>query len=106
MNGDESCPPIDSTEKNYEKDTFLEHEKAGVDYVSREDLRESNKADNFELAPDGGIRAWLVCLASFWANGAIFSVLNTFSVLYVKILEDFKEEDDGNLAFRASRYQF
>ncbi|CAD5115824.1 DgyrCDS4764 [Dimorphilus gyrociliatus] len=102
MNGDESCPHPGSIDRNNEKDTFIEHEKAEVDFVSREDLRANNKTDDFEQAPDGGARAWLVCLASFWTNGAIFSVLNTFSVLYVQIMKDFKEDNDSDLAFRAT----
>lgn len=30
--------------------------------------------------PDGGY-GWLVCFASFWVNGTVFGMLNTFGVL-------------------------
>lgn len=38
-----------------------------------------------ELAPpDGGSRAWLVMVGSFFCNGIIFGVINSFSVLYTE----------------------
>ena len=36
--------------------------------------------------PDGGY-GWLVCFASFWVNGTVFGMLNTFGVLLPKISE-------------------
>ncbi|KAH0819877.1 hypothetical protein GEV33_002914 [Tenebrio molitor] len=41
--------------------------------------------------PDGGARAWLVMVGSFFCNGILFGVINSYSVLYTefhKILED------------------
>jgi len=40
---------------------------------------ETNKSEEF-VPPDGG-RGWLVCLASFWVNGVVFGMLNTFGIL-------------------------
>ena len=55
--------------------------------------------------PDGGW-GWVVCLASFWTNGSVFGVLNTFGILYVKLLKEF---DDGtnssDIAFKTCKYE-
>lgn len=36
--------------------------------------------------PDGGY-GWLVCFASFWVNGTVFGLLNTFGILLPKFSE-------------------
>ena len=35
--------------------------------------------------PDGGW-GWVVCLASFWTNGVVFGVINSFGVLFVHLM--------------------
>lgn len=36
-------------------------------------------------APDGGTRAWLVLVGSFFCNGILFGVINSYGVLYTEI---------------------
>lgn len=52
--------------------------------------------------PDGGW-GWVVCLVSFWTNGIIFGILNTFGILYVRILDEF-DNGEKDLAFKACEY--
>ena len=50
--------------------------------------------------PDGGW-GWVVCIASFWTNGTVFGILNTFGILYVEMLRKFDDgNDSSNLAFK------
>ena len=51
--------------------------------------------------PDGGWRAWLLCFASFYVNGAMFGVINSAGTMYVK-LEDLYGEDSS----RTCTYNF
>uniref|UniRef100_A0A1B6MC42 Major facilitator superfamily (MFS) profile domain-containing protein n=1 Tax=Graphocephala atropunctata TaxID=36148 RepID=A0A1B6MC42_9HEMI len=45
------------------------------------------------VPPDGGTRAWLVMIASFFCNGVIFGVINCYSVIYVELQE--RLDQDG-----------
>lgn len=60
----------------------------------------------FDLAsftpPDGGW-GWLVVLASFWTNGTLFGTLNSFGILYVKLLDEFQTGDE-DISFKTCRY--
>ncbi|XP_070567930.1 monocarboxylate transporter 10-like [Ptychodera flava] len=49
-----------------------------------------------------GSWAWLVCFASFWTNGTVFGILNSFGVLLVAMLEDPTLVESGADAFKTS----
>ena len=49
---------------------------------------------------DGGVRAWLVCVTSFWCNGTLFGILNIFGLLFVALKEEFERGTDEDLAFK------
>ncbi|XP_052808746.1 monocarboxylate transporter 10-like isoform X2 [Mya arenaria] len=53
--------------------------------------REQNAVDGF-VPPDGGW-GWVVCLASLWANGTVFGVINTFGLVYVEMREHYAKDD-------------
>lgn len=38
--------------------------------------------------PDGGLRACFVAMASFFCNGIIFGIMNTFGIIYVTLEEE------------------
>lgn len=52
--------------------------------------------------PDGGIRAYIVLFASFLCNGLIFGIINTYSIIYVKIYDNFENAHIANAASKAS----
>lgn len=56
--------------------------------------------------PEGGFRAWLVCITSFWTNGTIFGILNTFGLLFVALKEEFEESGEADLAFKICKSFF
>ena len=67
-------------------------------------LRKSSE-DEKEFEPPEGGWGWVVCFASFWTNGTLFGILNTFGILYVKILEEFKDPDsDQDIAFKCCKF--
>ena len=51
--------------------------------------------------PDGGW-GWVVCLFSFLTNGTIFGILNTFGILYVKMIKEF-DNGDEDIAFKTCK---
>ncbi|RZC41675.1 monocarboxylate transporter 10 [Asbolus verrucosus] len=46
--------------------------------------------------PDGGMRAWLVMIGSFFCNGILFGVINSYSVLYEEFHRSLKEKGSKN----------
>lgn len=50
-----------------------------------------NNDDEEKRAPDGGTRAWLVLLGSFFCNGIIFGVINSYGVLYPEIQQKLQQ---------------
>lgn len=56
------------------------------------------------VPPDGGIRAWMVMLASFLCNGIIFGIINTSGITYAKIAKKLEKGEDPNAAFKGCKY--
>ncbi|XP_054271482.1 monocarboxylate transporter 10 [Macrosteles quadrilineatus] len=52
--------------------------------------------------PDGGARAWLVMLASFFCNGVIFGVINCYSVIYVDLQKRLDDEGVSDSSSKAA----
>lgn len=40
---------------------------------------------NLNIPPDGGLRAWMIMIGSFFINGVLFSVINTYSLIYLEL---------------------
>lgn len=40
---------------------------------------------NAIVPPDGGLRAWMIMIGSFVINGVLFSVINTYSLIYLEL---------------------
>ncbi|GAB6030885.1 hypothetical protein CHUAL_007717 [Chamberlinius hualienensis] len=56
----------------------------------------SKKCETEQTPPaEGGLRSCLVCLASFWTNGALFGLINNFGVIYDYLKA--KHENNRNL---------
>ena len=52
--------------------------------------------------PDGGWKAWLVVVCSFIVNGVVFSIINTFGIIFVKLKENLEEAGVEDAAFKCS----
>ncbi|XP_077977507.1 monocarboxylate transporter 10-like [Glandiceps talaboti] len=53
------------------------------------------------VPPEGGW-GWVVCVASFWTNGTVFGILNSFGILFVAMLDDPDLKKSGADAFKTS----
>ena len=61
----------------------------------------ANKAEQID-PPDGGWKAWLVVVCAFIVNGVVFSILNTFGIVFVKLKENLEEAGVEDAAFKCS----
>merc|ERR1711978_590945 len=52
---------------------------------------ETDKCKEGEFTPPEGGWGWLVCFTSFFTNGTIFGILNTFGILFEKIEEEYNQ---------------
>lgn len=69
-----------------------------------DEYEEKNGLDLDFNPPDGGW-GWVVCIASFWTNGTVFGILNTFGILYVRMIEVYANGDE-DIAFKTCKYIF
>lgn len=51
--------------------------------------------------PDGGSRAWLVMIGSFFCNGIIFGVINSYGVIFKELYEDLKMKNVTDASSKA-----
>lgn len=51
--------------------------------------------------PDGGSRAWLVMVGSFFCNGILFGVINSYGVLQTEFAENLKAKNDTGASSKA-----
>lgn len=54
--------------------------------------------------PDGGARAWLVMISAFLCNGILFGVINTYSVIYMKLQSQLTENGDPDASSKAGEF--
>ncbi|XP_048771031.2 monocarboxylate transporter 10-like isoform X2 [Ostrea edulis] len=52
------------------------------------------------VPPDGGW-GWVVCIASLLTNGIVFSILNTFGIIYVYLVKEYAT-DNPTISFKTS----
>ncbi|XP_043489932.1 monocarboxylate transporter 10 isoform X1 [Polistes fuscatus] len=62
---------------------------------------EANNTD-INIPPDGGLRAWMIMLASFFINGILFSVINTYSLIYLELQRKLMEAGETEVSSKAS----
>ncbi|XP_026318946.1 monocarboxylate transporter 10 isoform X2 [Hyposmocoma kahamanoa] len=52
--------------------------------------------------PDGGLRAYIVVIASFCTNGLIFGIINSYSVIYLVLLKRLESQNVDGATVKAS----
>lgn len=55
---------------------------------------------------DGGSRAWVIMLASFFCNGILFGVINSYGVLYKELYDNLQKRNVTNASGQAGKYIF
>lgn len=68
--------------------------------LERRPQREDQEQEEF-TPPDGGSRAWLVMVGSFFCNGIIFGVINSYGVIFKELYEDLKMKNVSDASSKA-----
>ena len=55
------------------------------------------------VQPDGGLRAWIVCLTAMLNYGTVSGLINSLSLVYVIMLKEFSH-GDVSLAFKICKF--
>ncbi|XP_063993763.1 monocarboxylate transporter 10 isoform X2 [Diachasmimorpha longicaudata] len=63
---------------------------------------EDEDDDDDKLPPDGGVRAWMIMLGSFTINGILFSVINSYSLIFLKLSEILRDAGETEVSSKAS----
>lgn len=58
--------------------------------------------DDFQ-PPDGGARSWLVMLGSFFCNGILFGVINSYSILYKSFHDNLEQQNVPDATSKAGK---
>lgn len=54
------------------------------------------------VPPDGGLRAWMIMIGSFIINGVLFSVINTYSLIYLELQKRLLESGETAASSKAA----
>ncbi|XP_043252475.1 monocarboxylate transporter 10 isoform X1 [Colletes gigas] len=75
------------------------------DQASMNNLRkETTETDDRNVVPppDGGLRAWMIMIGSFVINGVLFSVINSYSLIYLELQKRLLESGDSSASAKAA----
>ncbi|XP_076670114.1 monocarboxylate transporter 10-like protein kar isoform X2 [Andrena cerasifolii] len=74
------------------------------DRTSMNNLKKDVEANdqNIVTPPDGGLRAWMVMVGSFVINGVLFSVINTYSLIYLELQKRLLESGETAASSKAA----
>lgn len=56
------------------------------------------------LPPDGGTRAWLIMLGSFFCNGILFGVVNSYGLIFVELKLNLQKAGVDEYSSKAGLY--
>jgi len=62
-----------------------------------------NLADTTSGPPDGGFRAWMIMIGSFTINGVLFSIVNTYSLIYSELQKRLTEAGETEVSSKAGK---
>lgn len=94
-NGNHYHHPANQLNGNVKKTEFEE------DFNRNEEIGGSNRRNSTE-PPDGGIRAWMVMLGSFFCNGILFGVINSYGVLYAEFHDNLQRQNVTDASGKAA----
>ncbi|KAG5863454.1 hypothetical protein JTB14_020969 [Gonioctena quinquepunctata] len=70
--------------------------------VAQKNQQNGTVSETTHTAPaDGGSRAWVVMLGSFFCNGILFGVINSYGVLYTEFHDNFQRRNVSNPSGKA-----
>lgn len=53
------------------------------------------------VPPDGGLRAWMIMIGSFTINGVLFSIINTYSLIYPELQKRLTEVGETEVSSKS-----
>jgi len=56
--------------------------------------------------PDGGLRAWMIMIGSFTINGVLFSIINSYSLIYQELQKRLIEAGETEVSSKAGTKLF
>lgn len=56
--------------------------------------------------PDGGLRAWMIMIGSFTINGILFSIINTYSLIYLELQKRLTDVGESEVSSKAGKKFF
>ncbi|KAL0116713.1 hypothetical protein PUN28_009964 [Cardiocondyla obscurior] len=62
----------------------------------------SEPANVTDGPPDGGLRAWMIMIGSFTINGVLFSIINTYSLIYPELQKRLTEAGETEVSSKAA----
>ncbi|CAK9814391.1 Monocarboxylate transporter 10 [Anthophora plagiata] len=102
----EGNPLLDGDRKNSMKidAKSKKTDKDEEDQPSMNTSRKDPEADgsNVVTPPDGGMRAWMIMIGSFVINGVLFSVINTYSLIYLELQKRLLESGETAASSKAA----
>lgn len=63
---------------------------------------ESEPTNMIVEPPDGGLRAWMIMIGSFTINGVLFSIINTYSLIYPELQKRLTEAGETEVSSKAA----
>lgn len=104
----EGNPLLDSDRKSssIKVDVPIKLKRDGRDEEDRASMNTSRKDPesddrNANVPPDGGLRAWMIMIGSFVINGVLFSVINTYSLIYLELQKRLLESGETAASSKA-----
>lgn len=70
--------------------------------INRKASRLSMKPES--LAPDGGLHAWLIVVASFLTNGIVFGIHNCYGIIYLRLRSELEQAGVSDAALKACKF--
>ncbi|KAI4494329.1 hypothetical protein M0802_009012 [Mischocyttarus mexicanus] len=100
MSSEGEAKLIISNDSKSDRSKKIDNEESLLKTNWQEDV-EGNNTD-IHIPPDGGLRAWMIMLGSFFINGILFSVINTYSLIYLELQRKLIEAGETEVSSKAS----
>lgn len=68
------------------------------------DSEQADASESPQVPPDGGLRAYIIVIASFFTNGLIFGIINSYSVVYIVLLKQLQSQNVEGAEVKACKY--
>ncbi|KAK0162174.1 hypothetical protein PV327_008532 [Microctonus hyperodae] len=97
LNNQQSLSVIETTDE-FKFDVVLQTNLS----QQNNDNVEEQKSKTEYTPPDGGIRAWTIMIGSFTINGILFSVINSYSLIFLELIKKLEEFGETEVNAKAA----